>query len=61
MRSVALDPEDAAEQDVHEFNPEKQVNCPARAFAEFKSLNARSELEKAAADFDYFASRLPPI
>ncbi len=58
MRSVALDPEDAAEQDVHEVNPEKQVNCPARAFAEFKSLNARSELEK---DFDYFASRLPPI
>lgn len=44
-----------------EFNPEKQVNCQARAFAELKSLSARSELEMAVADFDYFASRLPPI
>ncbi|KQK28710.1 hypothetical protein ARD30_20670 [Bosea thiooxidans] len=61
MRSVALDPEDASEQGFDEFNPEEQVNCQARAFAELKSLNARSELEKAVADFDYFASRLPPI
>lgn len=44
-----------------EFNPEKQVNCQARAFAELKSLTARSELKDAVADFDYFASKLPPI
>lgn len=44
-----------------EFNPEKQVNCQARAFAEFKSLAARSKLDAAVTDFDYFASILPSI
>lgn len=44
-----------------EFNPEKQVNCQARAFAEFKSLAARSQLSAAVDDFDYFASMLPSI
>jgi len=44
-----------------EFNPEKQVNCQARAFAEFKSLAAKSELGAAIADFEHFASMLPPI
>lgn len=44
-----------------EFNPEKQVNCQARAFAEYKSLAAKSELEPAARDFKHFASMLPPI
>lgn len=44
-----------------EFNPEKQVNCQARAFAEYKSLVAKSELEAAVRDFKYFASMLPPI
>lgn len=42
-----------------EFNPRKQVNCQARAFAEFRSLLDRSELGKAADDFDHFASLLP--
>lgn len=44
-----------------EFNPEKQVNCQARAFAEYKSLAAKSELEAAVRDFRHFASMLPPI
>jgi len=44
-----------------EFNPEKQVNCQARAFAEYKSLVAKSELEIAARDFRYFSSMLSPI
>jgi hypothetical protein len=44
-----------------EFNPEKQVNCQARAFAEYKSLAAKSELHNAVEDFKYFASMLPPI
>lgn len=44
-----------------EFNPEKQVNCQARAFAEYKSLAENGELEQAAADFEYFASKLAPI
>ena len=44
-----------------EFNPAKQVNCQARAFAEYLSLQHRSILEKAADDFDYFASLLNPI
>jgi len=44
-----------------EFNPEKQVNCQARAFAEYKSLAAKSELGSAVRDFGYFVSMLPPI
>ncbi|MCA1494032.1 hypothetical protein I6F11_24320 [Ensifer sp. NBAIM29] len=45
-----------------EFNPEKQVNCQARAFAEFKSLlDNSSRLARAVRDFDYFASLLSPI
>lgn len=44
-----------------EFNPEKQVNCQARAFAEYLSLQHRSMLDRAADDFDYFASLLSPI
>lgn len=44
-----------------EFNPDKQVNCQARAFAEFKSLAARSKLDAAVNDFDLFASMLPSV
>lgn len=44
-----------------EFNPQKQVNCQARAFAEFLSLQRRSLLDRAANDFDFFASLLSPI
>lgn len=44
-----------------EFNPQKQVNCQARAFAEYLSLQHRSMLEKAADDFEYFASLLSPV
>ncbi|MYH58278.1 MAG: hypothetical protein F4145_09830 [Boseongicola sp. SB0675_bin_26] len=44
-----------------EFNPTKQVNCQARAFAEFLSLNARGALQAAASDFEYLASMLSPI
>lgn len=44
-----------------EFNPAKQVNCQARAFAEFLSLKAKSQLAKASRDFDYFASLLSPL
>ncbi len=46
-----------------EFNPRTQINCQARAFAEFRSLMARSEdgsaLQAAAEDFSHFASLLP--
>jgi hypothetical protein len=44
-----------------EFNPEKQVNCQARAFAEYKSLAARSKLVHAIADFEYFSAMLSPL
>lgn len=44
-----------------EFNPSKQVNCQARAFAEFFSLRTKSQLERAAQDFSYFASLLSPV
>ncbi len=44
-----------------EFNPAKQVNCQARAFAEFLSLKAKSKLSRASSDFHYFASLLSPI
>lgn len=44
-----------------EFNPMKQVNCQARAFAEFLSLLRSGELRAAVSDFHYFASLLRPI
>lgn len=44
-----------------EFNPAKQVNCQARAFAEYLSLIDRGELHAAASDFDHFASMLSPV
>lgn len=44
-----------------EFNPEKQVNCQARAFAEFKSLAAKSKLEIVARDFAELSCLLPAI
>ena len=44
-----------------EFNPAKQVNCQARAFAEYLSLMRRGKLEEASSDFEFFASMLDPI
>lgn len=44
-----------------EFNPAKQVNCQARAFAEFVSLSNRKEVDRVKNDFDYFVSLLSPI
>jgi hypothetical protein len=44
-----------------EFNPEKQVNCQARAFAEYKSLVEKSKLHAAVQSFEQFASMLSPI
>lgn len=44
-----------------EFNPAKQINCQARAFAEYLSLIDRGELHAAATDFEYFASMLSPV
>ncbi len=41
-----------------EFNPAKQFNCQARAFAEYMSLLRRSALELAADDFDAFVKML---
>lgn len=41
-----------------EFNPAKQVNCQARAFAEYLSLLKRSKLQDAASNFEYFVSLL---
>lgn len=44
-----------------EFNPEKQINCQARAFAEFKSLAAKSQVEMVVQNFTHFTSMLSPI
>ena len=44
-----------------EFNPAKQVNCQARAFAEYLSLIARGKLQGAVSDFDYFSTMLSPV
>ena len=41
-----------------EFNPEKQVNCQARAFAEYLSLLKREKLKDAASNFYSFATIL---
>ncbi len=43
-----------------EFNPKTQVNCQARAFAEYLSLQKRSLLKRASEDFIYFSSLLNP-
>lgn len=44
-----------------EFNPAKQVNCQARAFAEYLSLLWRDKLKDAAVDFEVFADKLNTI
>lgn len=44
-----------------EYNPEKQFNCQARAFAGYLSLVKNNELEKAASNFDYFHSMFSTI
>ena len=44
-----------------EFNPRKQVNCQARAFAEYLSLLKRKKLSQAVNDFDSFAKMLNSI
>lgn len=44
-----------------EFNPAKQVNCQARAFAEYLSLHKKNKLQEAAADFEAFAEMLQVI
>ncbi len=44
-----------------EFNPSKQVNCQARAFAEYLSLLKRGMLREAGGDFEKFAEMLKPI
>lgn len=44
-----------------EFNPAKQVNCQARAFAEYLSLLERGCLEAAVASFEKFAGMLRQI
>ena len=41
-----------------EFNPAKQVNCQARAFAEFLSLMKRGKIRETAASFQTFSSML---
>lgn len=44
-----------------EFNPAKQVNCQARAFAVYLSLLKKGKLNEAAADFMTFSEMLRPI
>ena len=44
-----------------EFNPEKSVNCQARAFAQFLTLLKKEELKKCADNFDYFRNLLRVI
>ena len=41
-----------------EFNPAKQFNCQARAFAVYLSLHEKDKLEEAAADFEAFEKML---
>lgn len=41
-----------------EFNPDKQVNCQARAFAEYLSLSKKGILGKASSDFYFFCDQL---
>ena len=41
-----------------EFNPAKQVNCQARALAEYLSLMRRGKLREAASSFQFFSSML---
>ena len=43
-----------------EFNPGKQVNCQARAFAEYLSLLYRGRLQDVVADFESFVNMLQP-
>jgi hypothetical protein len=44
-----------------EFNPEKSVNCQARAFAELMALATRGQLDRVATDFNYFVDLLPAL
>ena len=44
-----------------EFNPKKQVNCQARAFAEYLSLLERNKLSEVARDFDRFRLMLNTV
>ena len=44
-----------------EFNPKKQINCQARAFAGYLSLLKSNNLSKASSNFDYFSSMLSAI
>lgn len=44
-----------------EFNPEKQVNCQARAFAEYLTLLKRSKLSEATSNFSKFSEMIQTI
>ena len=44
-----------------EFNPRRQINCQARAFAEYVSLLNRNKLQDAAEDYRLFSSMLCTI
>ncbi|RFC64373.1 hypothetical protein DYI37_08620 [Fulvimarina endophytica] len=44
-----------------EFNPAKQVNCQARAFAEYLTLLKRSKISEAASSFSTFAKMIQTI
>ena len=41
-----------------EFNPNRSLNCQARAFASFFALSQRSQLDDAVSNFDVFVSLL---
>lgn len=44
-----------------EFNPIKQVNCQARAFAEYLSLLQKHKLQESVSNFETFAGMLPAL
>jgi hypothetical protein len=44
-----------------EFNPAKQVNCQARAFAEYLTLLKQGRLSELANDFSVFAKMIRAI
>lgn len=44
-----------------EFNPQKSLNCQARAFAEYISLDERGLLDDAVNKFEFFSQLLPAV
>ncbi len=44
-----------------EFNPERSINCQARSFAAFISLQRRDRLDEARSSFEHFRSLMGAV